>query len=91
MQGGCIYYVYFLKSTKNQKVYCGQTTKKPEDRLKEHNQHTNKWTWENGPFVLVYYESYCCKADAIKRESFYKSGFGKKIRNAIIKSVSARG
>ncbi len=34
-------------------------------RLAQHNPGTNKWTKGNGPFKLVYYESYVCKTDAI--------------------------
>ncbi len=86
-----MYYVYFLKSTRNEKIYCGSSSKDPKLRLEEHNSGSNKWTKQNGPFVLLYFEEYLCEKDARKREMFYKSGFGKKIRNAILNSVSAKG
>lgn len=82
-----MYYVYFLQSLKNKKVYIGYTNKIPEDRLKEHNQGHNQWTKNNGPFILKYFEKYHCKTDAISREKFYKSGFGKKIKKAIIDTL----
>lgn len=82
-----MYYVYFLKSTKNGKYYVGTTHKKPTERLIEHNNGSNQWTRQNGPFKLAYFEEYLCKEDAAKREKFYKSGFGKLIRNAILKTV----
>ncbi len=82
-----MYYVYFLKSEKNRKIYTGSTEKTPAIRLKEHNQNSNQWTKENGPFKLVYYESYICKDDAMAREAFYKTGFGRLIRGAIFEVV----
>jgi predicted GIY-YIG superfamily endonuclease len=52
----------------------------------------NKFTSENRPFELVYYEKYVCKEDCKNRELFYKSGFGRKIRDIIISTVaSAKG
>jgi len=80
-------YVYFAKSLKNGKVYVGRTGKTPSDRVKEHNNSSNKWTKQNGPFDLIYYEIYNCEEDAIIRERFYKTGFGKKIKKAITKTL----
>ncbi|MEK7512391.1 MAG: GIY-YIG nuclease family protein [Patescibacteria group bacterium] len=85
------HYIYFLKSLKNNKIYVGYTGGLVTKRLEQHNIGLNKWTKENGPFELLYYEKYCCKEDALQREKFYKSGFGRKIRDCIIISVSARG
>lgn len=81
------YYVYFLESVKNEKIYVGSTEKIPGDRLEDHNYGSNKWTRENGPFKLVYFEGYFCKKDAQEREKFYKTGFGRLIRNSIIIAV----
>ena len=50
--------IYFLKSIKNQKIYTGYTSKNPKERLIEHNRGSNEWTRENGPFKLIYFESY---------------------------------
>ena len=89
---GYMYFVYFLKSTVNNKIYVGMTEKLPIERLKDHNLGSNKWTKQNGPFELLYYERYYCKKDAFQREIFYKSGFGRKIRDIIIiSSVPAKG
>ena len=79
-----MYYAYFLKSLVNGKIYVGSTQKLPKERLKEHNSGSNKWSRENGPLELIYYEIYECKLNCLKREQFYKSGFGRKIRDAII-------
>ena len=79
-----MFYTYFLKSISNRKTYVGKTGKQPTVRLEEHNNGANVWTKTNGPFKLIYYETFCCKEDASNREKFYKSGIGKKIKKAII-------
>ena len=80
-------YVYFLESLRNGKIYVGSTEKLPDERLIEHNNGSNKWSKENGPLKLIYYEKYFCKRDAEDRELFYKTGFGRLIRDAIIETV----
>ena len=82
-----MYSVYFIRSSKNDKIYTGVTSKDPHTRLKEHNEGTNQYTRQNGPFVLVYYETYQCERDAKSREKYYKTGFGRQIRNLIIKYI----
>ncbi len=83
-----MYYTYFLESQKNNKIYVGSTSKLPMERLKEHNSGCNIYTKANRPFRLVYYEEYDCITDARRRELFYKSGFGKQIRDIIVKYMS---
>lgn len=83
-------YVYFAKSLKNGKVYVGRTAKHPSERVKEHNQSSNKWTKINGPFDLIYYETYNCEEDSKLREDFYKMGFGKKIKKIIVQSLTEK-
>jgi putative endonuclease len=82
-----MFYVYFAKSLKNNKVYVGYTEKLPDDRVHEHNHGSNEWSKNNSPFKLVYFEKYACKQDAIAREAFYKMGFGKKIKKLIIDNL----
>jgi putative endonuclease len=79
-----MHFVYFLKSITNGKYYVGQTDREPSVRLQEHNSGHNSWTKKNGPFELIYHESYACKEDARRRENFYKSGIGKRVMKAII-------
>ena len=74
-----MYFVYILKSLINRKTYVGRTKKTPLKRLKEHNIGTNAWTKNNRPFELIYFESYICKEDAIRREGYLKSGIGNKL------------
>jgi len=73
-----MFYTYILKSSKNGKRYIGQTSKDVFLRLKEHNSGSNKWTRTNNPFVLLYFEEYNTRTEAIRREHFLKSGQGRK-------------
>lgn len=79
-----MYHIYFAKSLKNRKIYVGFTSKDPKDRVVEHNQGSNTWSKNNGPFKLVYYDTFVCKEDALQREKFFKTGIGKKIKKAIV-------
>ena len=81
-----MYFVYLLKSLFNNKSYVGSTSKNVERRLYEHNVGSNLWTKRNGPFKLIYYEAYLCKADAMEREKFLKSGVGKKLKKIILEN-----
>lgn len=83
-----MFYVYFVESLKNHKVYVGSTSLSPESRLEQHNRGHNKYTSLNRPFKLIYYESYHCKQDALNREKFYKMGFGRKIKDVIVKCIT---
>lgn len=81
-----MFFVYLLKSHKNKKSYIGATSKDPKIRTKEHNQGTNQFTKRNGPWELIYYESFICEKCARNREKFYKTGIGKKLRKIIIEN-----
>ncbi len=69
------YYVYILKSTKNNKLYIGYT-KDLKQRLKQHNNGKNLSTKPFKPYNLIFYESFLRKADAKNREIYLKSGYG---------------
>ncbi|HOK57228.1 MAG TPA: GIY-YIG nuclease family protein [bacterium] len=81
-----MYYVYVIKSFKNSRRYVGFTSKNPVERLKEHNRGSNKWSRQNRPFELIYYEEFTEKEKARKRERFLKSGKGREFLNKIIKN-----
>jgi len=85
-----MYYLYFIQSLRNNKVYVGYTAKNPEVRLKEHNSGSNQWSRNNKPFKLVFYEKYLCLRDVKNREMFYKTGFGKNIKKLIIDYISEK-
>jgi putative endonuclease len=62
-----MYYVYLLKSLKDEKYYIGYTNDLRR-RLTEHNTGQNKSTKHRQPFELVYYEAYSQEASARLRE-----------------------
>ena len=70
------YYLYVLKSLKDNKLYIGKT----KDLRKRFEKHLNgevKSTKERLPVQLVYYEAYTNKEKCSKQELFYKSGIGR--------------
>ena len=71
-----MYYVYVLYSLKDHKLYAGFTLD-VERRLKEHNEGKTTSTKPRRPFELIYYEAHYSKADAQKRERYFKTTKGK--------------
>ena len=72
------YYVYILKSRKNGKNYAGFTRKPVVERLQEHNDGSNTWARNNGPFDLLHVEEFSSRKAALKQEKYYKSAAGRK-------------
>ena len=70
------YYLYVLKSLKDDKLYIGKT-KDLRNRLKKHLNGEVKSTKKRLPMQLVYYEAYTNKEKWSKQELFYKSGVGR--------------
>jgi putative endonuclease len=83
-----MFYVYVLKSKKDESLYIGYTNDLKR-RFAEHNGKKNLSTKHKAPFELVYYEAYKALADARHREDMLKSfaaGYKelkKRIRNSI--------
>jgi len=84
-----MYYVYIIKSKKNNRLYVGLT-----DNLKkcfaEHNKGLSFHTKKYRPWVLVYYEAYTAYKDAEIREKRLKK-FAKgyaQLKNRIINSIN---
>jgi len=75
-----MFYIYFLKSLKNNKIYVGFTSKSPKIRTEEHNNGSNTFTKNNRPWKLEYYEIFICEKCARAREKFFKSGIGKTLK-----------
>ena len=76
-----MFYTYILLSQKNKRKYIG-STENLKRRLAEHNQGIGgKYTRDNKPFKLIYYEAYLNKTDAREAERFYKTGYGREILN----------
>lgn len=78
-----MYYVYILKSLKDNGVYIGCTGLTPYVRLeKYHNAGRVRSTKPRRPFILLYFEEYNDKHDAFMREYFLKTpdGYSEKLR-----------
>ena len=78
-----MFYVYLLKSVKDDNWYTGYT-EDLQKRILEHNQGKNFSTKNRGPFKLMYYEAGLNEKDAKAREKYLKTGMGKKyLRNRL--------
>ena len=72
-----MFYIYVLWSEKLRKRYVGCTSDIAK-RVLEHNQGNSKYTKGGVPWKLVHTEKLSTKTDAIKRETYLKSGIGRK-------------
>lgn len=81
-----MYYVYILKSKKNNKLYKGYTNDLKR-RIKEHNCGKNSFARDNGPWILIYYEAFISKEDAMQEETFLKSGKGRERLSFLLKNT----
>jgi len=78
-----MYYVYVLQSELDNRFYTG-FTKNLEKRVEEHNSGISRSTKGRIPFKLVYYEFCLNLKDAMKRERYLKTTWGKRyIRNRV--------
>ncbi len=66
------YYVYFLKSLKNNDLYIG-STEDLERRLYFHNSGKTRSTKFYRPWQLLGSEIFVTRSEAVKRERFLKS------------------
>lgn len=68
-----MYYVYILKSERDNKIYIGSTSNLKK-RLKQHSDGRVEATHYRLPLELVYYEAYREERIARKREKVLKRG-----------------
>jgi len=71
-----LYYTYVLRSRKDNKLYYGYT----EDlklRIEQHNKGQVDSTKHRRPLELIYFEGCQNKNDALKREKYFKTYYGK--------------
>jgi len=73
-----MYYVYVLKSLKDESRYIGYADDLKE-RFKKHQEGKVKSTRPHRPYEIIYYEAYKDKRDAIKQEQVLKTGQGRRI------------
>lgn len=72
-----MYYTYVLMSEKDGSHYVGYT-KDLKDRIQRHKSGQSRSTAHRLPVMLVYYEACLNKYNAIARESYLKSGYGRR-------------
>ncbi len=66
-----MYYVYVIKSLKDEQLYFGYTSDLKK-RIEKHQQGKVILTKPRRPFCLIYYESYYLKKLALNREKQLK-------------------
>ena len=77
------YYIYILNSKKDGNNYIG-LTKNLEERLKRHSEGKVISTANRRPLELVYYEVSFNMDDALHREKYLKTTYGRRyIKNRI--------
>lgn len=78
-----MFYVYVLESKKDKKWYTGYSADL-QRRFEEHNKGLVYATRKRRPFKLIYYEACHNEDDAKMRETYLKTGMGKRyIRNRL--------
>ena len=78
-----MFYIYILESLLDNNFYVGYTNDL-ENRFKKHNNGQVESTKKRRPLELVYYEACLCQDDAIHREKYLKTAWGKKyIKNRL--------
>ncbi|WP_242120367.1 GIY-YIG nuclease family protein [Aestuariivivens sediminicola] len=72
-----MYFVYALWSETHDKIYVGFTSDL-DKRLETHNKGKSKYTSRFRPWIRFFEESVNTKAEARKKEIYYKSGWGRR-------------
>jgi len=80
-----MYYTYVLLSKKDDKLYTGYT-KDLKLRFKQHNNGQVNSTKNRRPFILIYYEASLNQQDALRREKYLKTHYGKMFIKQRLKS-----
>ncbi|MFO7864900.1 MAG: GIY-YIG nuclease family protein [Salinivirgaceae bacterium] len=70
------YFVYILKSLKDGKNYAGYT-KNLNLRFEQHQKGEVESTRYRRPLKLIYFEACLNQQDALKREKYFKTHYGK--------------
>ncbi|HEY4497129.1 MAG TPA: GIY-YIG nuclease family protein [Candidatus Paceibacterota bacterium] len=85
------YYVYVLQSKRYGTWYTGYTNNLRK-RFNEHNSKKDGYTKSRGPYELIYYEACYNEDDARSRETYLKSGMGKRyLKNRLKRFLSLTG
>jgi len=75
-----MYFTYVLRSQKDNQFYIG-FTKDLKARIAQHNNGKVRSTAGRYPLSLIYYEACMSESDAINREKYLKTGYGRRYLN----------
>ncbi len=75
-----MYFTYVLRSQKDNKFYIG-FTKDLKARISLHNNGKSRSTAGRQPLSLIHYEVCLSETDAINREKYLKTGYGRRYLN----------
>lgn len=85
-----MFYVYVIQNI-NKRLYTGYTNDLRK-RFNQHNTKKSKYTRYRGPYKLIYYEACLNADDARSRETYLKSGMGKRyLKNRLKRFLSLTG
>ncbi len=79
------YYIYVLKSQKDKKLYVGYTNDL-KSRFEQHCKGQVSSTKDRRPLELIYSEACLDKHDAMHREEYLKTTYGKQFLRNRLKS-----
>ena len=71
-----MFYVYVLRSSETGRRYVG-SCENVDERLGRHNAGHSNATRHGLPWILVHSESFTNRAEAARKERYYKSGRGR--------------
>jgi len=85
-----MFYVYILRSLKDRQFYVGYTDNL-QRRISSHTAGKISSTRFRRPLELIYYEASHKQSDALRREKYLKSTYGKRyIKNRIRDDLMGR-
>ena len=83
-----IYCVYVLRSDRDQRLYTGVTADLKR-RLREHNSGRVRSTSSRRPLSLIYFETFETKAEALARETYFKTPEGGLTKQRLVADKAA--
>jgi putative endonuclease len=83
-----MYFVYVLKSACKSNLYVG-FTENIKKRISEHNNGKVTSTKNDKPWLLIFFECYANKNDALRRERYFKTTIGKRSLKLMLKTTLA--
>jgi putative endonuclease len=84
-----MFYVYVIQSDSDSGLYIGMSGNLRR-RFMEHQRGESTSTKSRRPWKLIYYEAYLEMQDAVQRETFLKSGGGRRFLDKQLKTHFSR-